>query len=383
VQIETELFKSISMVFGSLTKPILDKLMIPCSRYYLRVNTMIIDRGELLDLLCSKYTEYTFNPDPYYNDAIYIIVKGPYKIPIVDKKIVVDYIAAESIMLGAPVYRPGIIKFDTFRPGEEVNIITPNGLIVALAKTTMNSKKVKQIRKGLVAKNIVSRYRLPPIREMLEYKAGLFYPQSLPSIAVTHILSPEAGETIIDCCAAPGGKTSHIIQYSRGLVRLISIDRSIPKINKIIETITRLRLPKNYFLYLGDSRYLDSDLSMIKADKILIDPPCTALGIRPKLLFTKTYKDLLNSVAYQRQFFKPAYNILKVNGILVYSTCTITFHENEGNCLYIRDLGFETVDVEVPYADKVYLDNMVFYRFSPLSHDMNGYFIAVFKKISS
>lgn len=383
MKIDKELFKSISMVYGSLTKTLLSKLMLPSSRHYLRVNTMVIDRDELLDLLHNRYGEYVFKPDPYYDDAIYIVVKGPYNIPVVDKKIIVDYIAAESIMLGAPLYRPGIIRFDEFRAGEEVNIVTPNGVVVALAKTIIDSKKVKQIRRGLVAKNLISKYRLPPIREMPEYRSGLFYPQSLPSIAVTHVLSPVAGETIIDCCAAPGGKTSHIIQYSKGLARLLSIDRSAPKINKVVKTIRRLKLPKNYFLYLGDSRYIDIDLPMVKADKILIDPPCTAIGVRPKLSFTKTYKDLLNSVAYQRQFFKPAYNVLRDNGILVYSTCTITFHENEGNCLYIRNLGFKTLDLEVPYADKVYLDDMVFYRFSPLGHDINGYFIAVFKKIPS
>ncbi len=373
----------IMRVYGSLAKALIAKLTTPCTRHYLRVNTMVISRGELLDILCTKYPEYRFEEDPYYGDAIYIVVKGPYRVPIVDKKIIVDYIAAESIMLGAPVYRPGVIGYDDFRAGEEVNIVAPNGYVVAVAEAIIDSWKLKRIRRGIVARNIVSRYKLPAIREMPEYRKGFFHPQSLPSIAVTHVLNPVAGETIIDCCASPGGKTSHIIQYSRGRARLVSIDRSMPKLRRIVETMDRLRLPRNYFLYLGDSRYLDRDLPMLRADKILIDPPCTALGVRPKLAFNKTYRDLLNSVSYQKQFFRPAHRILRDNGVLVYSTCTLTFMENEGNALYIRDLGFKSLEIEIPYTEKVYIDDIVVYRFSPLTHDMNGYFIAVFRKVSS
>ncbi len=375
---------SLARVYGSITKALINSLSKPSSRHYLRVNTLLISRGELLDLLREKYSEYSFLEEPHINDAIYILVKGPYKVPIVEKKVVVDKNAAESIMLGAPVYRPGVVSFDEFSKGEEVNIVAPNGRIVALARTLIDSLKLKYMKKGIVAENIISLYKLPPIREMEEYKKGYFYPQSLPAMIVSHILDPRPCETILDCCASPGGKTTHLIQLSRGRSKIISIDRSMGKIEKIIDNVRRLRLPNNVLAIPMDARYLDRDLAMLRVDKALIDPPCTGLGVRPKIYIDKTLADLKNSFEYQKQFIKPVASILKENGLLVYSTCTLTFEENELVSSIIIDHGFESIDLgKLPYADKVYYNDVVAYRYHPLNNDMNGYYIAVFKKVSS
>ncbi len=374
------LVHGLGSVYGSLFRELLLRLTRPCKRHYLRVNTLAVTRGELLDILRLKYPEYRFGEDKYYNDAVYITVKGPYRVPIVEKKIVVDYKAAESIMLGAPLYRPGILSYDEFSLGEEVNIISPNGIVVALARTAVSSFKIRYTRRGIVAEPIISMYKLPSIREMEEYREGLFYPQSLPSIAVTHILNPQPGETILDCCASPGGKTTHIIQYTMGQAKLIAIDRSRPKIMRIIDTISRLKLPRNIFVHIGDSRYIDKDLPGMQVDKALLDPPCTALGVRPKIIFNRTLNDLFNTIAYQRQFFKPLYNVLRKGGVLVYSTCTLTYQENEENLLYALKLGFRTLEGKIPYADKVYIGDAVAYRFHPFNNDMNGYFIAILVK---
>ncbi len=380
--IDRWLFRSLSRVYGSLVGTVIDRLYKPCSRHYLRVNTMVISRDELLEMFRNNYPDYRFEPDPYFDDALYVVVKGPYRVPVVDKKIVVDKNAAESILLGAPVYRPGILKYSEFHSGDEVNIVAPNGRVVALAIARVDSSSLKIMKKGVVADNIVSEYRLPPIREMEEYKKGLFHPQSLPAIMVSHILSPKPSELILDCCASPGGKTSHVIQLSRGLAKIVSIDRSVKKLLKIIDTIDRLGLPKNLVLLPLDARYLDRDLGLIGFDKALLDPPCTALGVRPKIYIDKTYSDLVNTVNYQKQFVKPVSKLLKKGGLLVYSTCTLTFEENEDVSIKFLNEGFTSIEIDIPYADKVYVGDLVAYRFHPLNYDMNGYYIAVFKKTS-
>lgn len=380
--VDQGVYRDLSRVYGSSVGRLLELLKKPCRRHYLRVNTFLTTRGELLDVLKEKYPEYEFKPDPFVDEAIYVVVKGPFKVPVVGKKIVVDWRAVESIMLGANVYAPGVIGYEEFGVGEEVNIVSPRGDVIAYGVTKVSSDKIRCMKKGVVVETITSIYKLPPIADMEEYKKGLFYPQSLPAMLVSKIIDPKPGETILDCCAAPGGKTSHIAQLSRGLARIVAVDRSMPKINKLVETFKRLRIPRNLHVVLGDSRYLHIDMPLLKPSKILVDPPCTGLGYRPKALIDKTYRDLVNSANYQKQFINMASRILEKNGLLVYSTCTLTFSENEGVSLYARKLGFKSIEIELPYASKVYVDDIVGYRFDPFTSDMNGFFIAVFRKTS-
>ena len=102
----------------------------------------------------------------------------------------------------------------------------------------------------------------------------------------------------------------------------------------------------------------------------------------PKIYIDKTYSDLVNTVNYQKQFVKPVSKLLKKGGLLVYSTCTLTFEENEDVSIKFLNEGFTSIEIDIPYADKVYVGDLVAYRFHPLNYDMNGYYIAVFKKTS-
>lgn len=367
-------------VYGSSTRSLIERLRSPSRRHYLRVNTLVISAGELLDLLKSNYPSYRFGVDEYYSDAIYIEVEGPFNVPTVDKKILVDCKAAESIVLGANLYLPGVREHDHFRKGDFVNAVAPGGECIALCEAVINSNELRTMSKGMVAKTIISKYKLPAIREMIEYDKGLFYPQSLPSIAVGHLANPQPGELIVDYCAAPGGKTTHLIQLSRGSSRVVSIDRSIEKAAKIIEAISRLRNPLNALIMPSDSRYLDIYHPFIRPDKALIDPPCTALGFRPKICFNKSLRDALSLSEYQKQFINAAVKMLKPKGLLIYSTCTLTLVENEEVAQYAVNHGLEPVETFLPYSEKVYYGDIVAYRYSPFSHDMNGFFIAVFMK---
>lgn len=366
--------------YGSSTRSLIERLRTPSRRHYLRVNTLTISTGELLDLLKNNYPSYRFRVDEHYSDAIYIEVKGPFNVPVVDKKVLVDCKAAESIVLGANLYLPGVKEYDHFRKGDLVNAIAPGGECVALCEAVVSSNELRSMSKGLVAKTITSKYKLPAIREMIEYDKGLFYPQSLPSIAVGHIINPQPGELIVDYCAAPGGKTTHLIQLSRGSSRIISIDRSIEKATKIFETISRLRNPLNALIMPSDSRYLDIDHPLIRPDKALIDPPCTALGFRPKICFNKSLRDALSLSEYQKQFINSAAKMLKPKGLLIYSTCTLTLVENEEVAQYAVKHGLEPIEIPLPYSEKIYYSDIVAYRYSPFSYDMNGFFIAVFMK---
>jgi 16S rRNA (cytosine967-C5)-methyltransferase len=168
------------------------------------------------------------------------------------------------------------------------------------------------------------------------------------------------------------------------LARLISIDRSERKAGLIRELLRRLQLDYNVIVVPGDSRYIHLDLNLEgRVDRVLIDPPCSNLGVRPILDYERSLKEVLNLAEYQKQFLKSAYFILKPGGVLVYSTCTLTMRENEENVRYaIEELGYSPVELPnpLPYSEVVKYKGVVGYRFSPFTEDMPGYFIAILTK---
>jgi len=371
---------SLRRVYGSLTFKLIDQLMKPPSRLYIRVNTMRITPGELIDRLEAKGLKPRL--DPYIEEALYFDVIGPNKIPVVDKRIWVDRYSAESVMIGANLYAPGVRRYDEFKPGELVSVVAPGNRVVAIVETVVSSSELKSMKKGVVGVNKYPLYNAPPLADLEEYVNGLFYPQSLPAMMTTRILNPKPGDLIVDMNSAPGGKTSHVIQYTKGYARVLAFERNVKKINVVKNTLTKLGLFKNTVLIPMDSRYIHLDLNLEgRVDKVIVDPPCSDLGVRPKIVFDKSMRDVRILSDYQLQFLKTASKIVKCNGLVVYSTCTLTFEEDEEVSLKALNYGLEPVDVDwIPYAERVEYMDLVAYRFSPLSYDMPGYYIVLFKK---
>jgi 16S rRNA C967 or C1407 C5-methylase (RsmB/RsmF family) len=146
--------------------------------------------------------------------------------------------------------------------------------------------------------------------------------------------------------------------------------------------IQRLGISKSTVEILGgDSRNLPNKYYQW-ADKVLIDPPCSALGVRPKLWDDTTKKEIADAVNYQRQFLDAAMNYIRPNGIIVYCTCTLTTEENEGNVKYLYE-NFGCKILDQPFflgspGEKIegLEDWQKLQRFYPDQHETPGYFIA-------
>jgi len=361
----------LSKIFWSLKRP--------PRRYYVRVNTRLVSREELVRKLREKGFKVHF--DEYLPDSIWFEVEGPFKIPSARKVVVVDKYAAESVYVGAHVYAPGIIKAKGVRKGDEVIVLAPTGEPVAYGIAEMDETEIRKVRRGLAVRVLVSRYKAPALRELEEYKLGLIYDQSLAAQWVGHVLDPRPGELIVDMNCAPGGKLTHFAQLCYCKCTVIGFDRSVPKVRETLDNVRRLQLDIAIDVLLHDSRYLDVDFSRLvgKVDKVLIDPPCTSLGVRPKLIEIKTYSDIEIVYRYQVQFLKPAYRLLKKGGILVYSTCTLSPAENEDIVKEALNLGFELEYVDIPYKDIGVTGESwacMVARFYPHIHESPGFFIA-------
>ncbi len=367
-------------LFGSEAEEIMKKLREPVEKYYIRVNTLKISRQKLIEELRKEGLKP--KRSPYLEEGIYFEREGPNfpddynpKLPTV----VANKFAAESVYQGAQLYAPGVLKADKgIKEGDEVQIRDPKGLLVGIGIARMSAKEMVIATRGIAVEVTLPKFKLPSLSELKAYEKGYFYAQSLPSMVVAHILEPQEEDLIVDMAAAPGGKTSHIAQLLENRGEIIAIDKSKNRLAKMEEELKRLGV-KNVKLIQMDSRNLP-DLG-IEADKILLDAPCTALGVRPKLWETRTPKDIEATARYQRHFINAAIKSLRKGGILVYSTCTLSYEENEGNVQYMLKKGLKLEEQKIFIGSPGIGINEV-QRFYPHKHLTQGFFIAKLRKVS-
>ena len=164
--------------------------------------------------------------------------------------------------------------------------------------------------------------------------------------------------------------------------QVIANDRSRNKIEKLKENLKRLGI-KNVVPIVGDAKALLTNYEN-SADRVLIDPPCTALGVRPKLYENKTEKDIINNSNYQKYFLHIAKKLTKPEGIIVYSTCTLSPEENEMNIQYmVEKLKLKLVEQSIYIGSSgemlKNLNSGLLQRFYPDIHKTSGFFIAKFE----
>lgn len=380
---DLQLIDALRRVYGDSTQYFLDSLDKPPSRYYVRVNTLRTSAEYIISKLRGRGIEVY--RDEFLKEAIYFPVKGPYEIPPTGRFVVADKKAAESVMLGSDLYVPGVMGGD-FRKGDEVNVVTPFKEVVAYGIAEINSSDIGRVGRGIAVKVLKSMYEVVKIRELPEFMEGLIYPQSLPSMIVGNLVSPKGGEVVVDMCAAPGGKTGHLVELSLGKASIYAFDHSKKKVDQMVEELSRLGHAGSVRVFKADSRYLHLDFSWLRADKVVVDPPCSALGVVPKLYDSKHYSDIKVLSNYQFQFLKTAAKIVRNGGLITYSTCTVTIEECEEVVeRAVKELGLKVVEPEFRLGSIGITSapwGAYLMRFHPHIHRTPGYFIALLKRNS-
>ena len=165
------------------------------------------------------------------------------------------------------------------------------------------------------------------VTDLPGYKQGWWMIQDSSAQLVTHLLNPQPGETIIDACAAPGGKTTHIAELMGDKGQIIACDRAEKRLNKVRENAARLQL-NSIQVKTGDSRKQD----FVDVDRVLLDAPCSGLGTlhkRPDLRWRQSSQAIEELFELQRELLEQTASWVKPKGILVYATCTLNILENE------------------------------------------------------
>src|SRR5260370_25926475 len=253
-------------------------------------------------------------------------------IPLNEKRVQADRFAAEAVMQGAHLYARGVRNCKTLKAGMSVTVVDQSGTPVGSGIARQSETSILRYHQGIAVEILHSRFLLPHMRETSWYEAGLIHLQSLPAMVTCQVLDPKPDEIVVDLNCEPAGKTSYLCQLTKNKARVIGFDRNEQKIEKAREHLERLRC-ENYQLIAHDSRYAHLDYKF-NVDKVLVDPPCTGLGVMPKLSIETTKRDIENLSSYQKQFMTTAAALVKEGGTVVYSVCTVTGAECEESATF-------------------------------------------------
>lgn len=160
------------------------------------------------------------------------------------------------------------------------------------------------------------------------YKSGFYTVQDAAAMTASKVLAPKEGETVIDMCAAPGGKTTHMAEIMQNKGKIYAFDIHEHKIDLIKKNTERLGITI-IDAQIGDGQKYNEKYAEV-ADKILCDVPCSGLGIirrKPEIKYNR--EDTTDLPKIQRAILNNAAKYLKPYGEIVYSTCTIEKEENE------------------------------------------------------
>ncbi|WP_078413379.1 16S rRNA (cytosine(967)-C(5))-methyltransferase RsmB [Priestia abyssalis] len=163
------------------------------------------------------------------------------------------------------------------------------------------------------------------------FKEGMFTVQDESSMLVAYAVGATEGDRVLDSCAAPGGKTTHIAEKLYHTGSVVSLDIHDHKVKLITEQVERLQL-SNVTAVAMDSRKVSERFEKESFDRILVDAPCSGFGVmrrKPDLKYTKTEQDIMQLARIQLQILQAVEPLLKQGGTLVYSTCTIDQEENK------------------------------------------------------
>jgi len=161
------------------------------------------------------------------------------------------------------------------------------------------------------------------------WRAGAFAAQSRAAMLVSRTLDPRPGERVLDLCAAPGGKATHLAALMQGRGEVVAVERDRRRAGALARAATRMHAP-NVRVELADAREPRSTEAAF--DRVLVDPPCSGLGTlqaHPDLRWRMTPQALEQMARTQAEILAAGAGVLRPGGVLVYSTCTVSPTENE------------------------------------------------------
>ncbi len=218
------------------------------------------------------------------------------------------------------------------------------------------------------------------------FQGGLFQVQDEAAQLTSILLSPGAGETVLDLCAGYGGKTIHLAELMRDQGKVIALDRNRTRLVSLATNAARLGI-RSAVAVVADASTNLSSLFGVRFDRIVVDAPCSGLGViskHPDGKWNKKEDDIPRLAQLQKAILISGCSLLRTGGTLLYVTCTLSREENEEvveACLAGNE---EMVLVDLrdraPLWARDLIDDRGFLRTFPHLHGMDGFFGALLRK---
>jgi 16S rRNA (cytosine967-C5)-methyltransferase len=224
------------------------------------------------------------------------------------------------------------------------------------------------------------------IPKMRAFEDGLFQVQDEAAQLITFLLNPKPGETVLDACAGLGGKTGHISQMMKNRGKLIAMDNNAKKLHRLQSEMHRLGIS------MVTSRTHDLNdpaggKSIKKFDRILLDAPCSGLGVlrrNPDAKWSTLEQDLVRHAKRQAIFLDNLAHQVKPEGLLVYCVCSMEPEENEsvikGFLNKHKDFAIEKNPEGLPHEARSLLTGNGYLKTFPHLHNMDGFFAVCMKR---
>lgn len=270
-----------------------------------------------------------------------------------------------------------ICKFDNVKPVFSLRVNTLKTTREKLQKQLhgdgITAKPSQWSPDGLICEN------LPSLEIFMKKYGEYVYIQDESSMLDAAVLAPEPGQTVIDMCSAPGGKTTHLAQKMENQGKIFACDIYDHKLGLIKENAVRLGL-NCIETYLQDGTVFRPEWADL-ADRVLVDAPCSGLGVlnrRPEARWTKEERKLSQFPPLQKKILANAARYVKPGGRLLYSTCTLEQDENTRVRTWFLENYLEFV--AVPFAHPVTGEPVDELQLLPYRDHIDGFYLCLFAR---
>jgi 16S rRNA (cytosine967-C5)-methyltransferase len=253
--------------------------------------------------------------------------------------------------------------------------ITPQEYLEMLALAGINAQRVDEALPAIALDSACD------VRELPGFSSGCFYAQDVAAQSAATLLDLKPGQRVLDVCAAPGGKTTHIAEIEPKLAALVAVDNAPARCARITENLKRLQHQATVIV--GDARTPQSWWDKEPFDRILVDAPCSATGVirrHPDIKLLRRDSDIAALATQQRELLDGVWSLLKPGGTLVYTTCSILPEENEA---VMGDFINNHPDALIsPFQMSVGEKRTVGHQVLPGQNDRDGFYYARLQKNS-
>ena len=328
----------------------------------------------ILRNICRQKDQITF-PDRENDRINYLSVFYSYPIWLVEKWIRELGLDSTEHLLEAENIIPGlVIRANGLK-------IARSGLIKRLEKEGVTGTPTSYSPEGIKIEGYKG-----PVNQLNSFKEGLFQVQGEAAQICSHLLFPIQGESILDLCAGLGGKSTHLAELTQYKGDILALDISHSRLVSLFQSSRRLGIECIRPIVANAGSHLSS-LFRYSFDKILIDAPCSGLGVisrHPDGKWIRDENDIKRLARIQKTILNEAAPLLKRGGKMLYVTCTISREENEevvSDFLeHNKGMTLENLKDHVPEWGLDLIDDNGFFKTFPHIHKMDGFFGALFIK---